>query len=343
MMRSRTTKVLVGVVGVLALLFVAGGLWLRGKVDPSGPAGSAVRVDIALGTSTSEIADLLADEGVVSDGNVFRLYLRLKGGGPFKAGVYDLNRSMAMGQAVDALERGPLLPPAASLTIPEGLTLDQISVRVGSVGHLDANVFLELAKGGTIRSRYQPPGSTSLEGLLFPETYRIDEDEDEAAVLRRLVTTFEEVADGVGVGEAQTRVGVTPYQAVIVASLVEAEAKADDDRDKIARVIYNRLAKGMPLGIDAAFYYVLPPERRGSALRRSDLDRDGPYNTRLRAGLVPTPIMAPSKASLNAALHPAPGPWLYYVLKDKTTHAFTDDYNQFLRDKRAAEEQGLIP
>jgi UPF0755 protein len=302
-----------------------------------------VIVDIALGTSTKDIADLLAEDGIVADATIFRLYLRLKGGGPFKAGVYDLRKSMAMGDIMAVLESGPKLPPASNLTIPEGLNLVEIAERVGSVGALDANVFLDLAQGGTVRSKYQPSADTPLEGLLFPDTYRVGEKEDEAAVLQRLVTTFEQVADGIGYTDARARVGVSPYEAIIVASLIEAEAKSDDDREKIARVIYNRLAQGIPLGIDATFYYALPPERRGTSLRRSDLDRDGPYNTRKRVGLVPTPIMAPGKASLAAALHPAPGPWLYYVLQDATTHTFTDDYDQFLRDKRAAHEKGLIP
>jgi UPF0755 protein len=88
---------------------------------------------------------------------------------------------------------------------------------------------------------------------------------------------------------------------------------------------------------------VLPLERRGTSLRQSDLDRDTPYNTRLHTGLVPTPIAAPGRASLEAALRPADGPWLYYVLQDERTHAFSTDYQQFLRDKAAAEDKGLIP
>jgi UPF0755 protein len=129
-----------------------------------------------------------------------------------------------------------------------------------------------------------------------------------------------------------------------VASLVEAEAKIDDDRAKIARVIYNRLEQGIPLGIDATFYYHLGPDRKGTSLRVSDLEEDSPYNTRENAGLVPTPIAAPGRASLEAAMNPEPGDWLYYVLADaEGHHAFTSDYNQFLRDKRAAEQNGLIP
>jgi peptidoglycan lytic transglycosylase G len=98
----------------------------------------------------------------------------------------------------------------------------------------------------------------------------------------------------------------------------------------------------MPLGIDSAFYYALPLDRRGTLLRQSDLDRDTPYNTRLHAGLTPTPIDMPGKPSLEAALHPADGNWLYYVLQDSTTHAFTNDYQEFLRLQAAAKQKGLL-
>jgi UPF0755 protein len=216
-----------------------------------------------------------------------------------------------------------------------------VAARISKVKHLSSEKFLALARGGTVRSKFQPAGVNSLEGFLYPETYRIEDTEDEAAVLRRMVGTFDDVGDEVGLANAQATAGISPYQAVIVASLIESETKLDEERPKIARVIYNRLAKGIPLGIDATFYFEL--HRRGGALHQSELDRDTPYNTRKHAGLVPGPIAMPRRASLDAALHPADGPWLYYVLKDQTAHTFTDDYNQFLRDKQAAQRAGLIP
>ncbi|MEA3020432.1 MAG: hypothetical protein QOI47_1956, partial [Actinomycetota bacterium] len=195
-----------------------------------------------------------------------------------------------------------------------------------------------------IRSGFQPPNQPSMEGLLFPDTYRIEQTEDEQHVLQRMVDTFDQVAGDIGYANAQAKVGVSPYEAIIVASLVESEAKVDGDRAKIARVIYNRLQKHIPLGIDATFYYVLGESRKHTGLRQSDLAIDSPYNTRKNAGLVPTPIAVPGRASLEAALNPEPGPWLYYVIADKAgRHAFTDDYNQFLRDQQAAQKAGLIP
>lgn len=340
----RTSRWLValGVVLAVGLVVVGGaGVWIKGRIDPSGPPGKVVVFDVPRGTSTAGIAEKLANEGIISSAEVFRWYLRIKGGGPFEAGQYHLRLRSAMGDVVAALDDGPDLPPAVNLTIPEGLWVSEVAARIGRIKRLDPSTFLALATGGTIRSKFQPPNVNSLEGLLYPETYRVEDTEDEAAVLKRMVGTFDEVGDEVGLANAQATAGVTPYQAIIVASLIESETKLDEERPKIARVIYNRLAKGIPLGIDATFYFEL--QRRGGSLRQSELDRDTPYNTRIRAGLVPGPIAMPRKASLEAALHPADGPWLYYVLKDQTAHTFTDDYNQFLRDKRAAEQAGLIP
>jgi UPF0755 protein len=248
-----------------------------------------------------------------------------------------------MGDVVTAMEAGPALPAAENLTVPEGLVLEQVAQRIARIKHLDQAKFLAAAKSGDVRSKYQPGGQLSLEGLLFPDTYRIEDKEDELAVLARMVGTFDDVATSLGYDQAEQKVGYTPYQVITVASLVEAEAKDDADRAKIARVIYNRLEKKMPLGIDATFYFALPLDRRGTGLRQSDLDRPGPYNTRKNVGLVPTPVALPGKASLEAALNPEPGNWLYYVLKDQRTHAFSSDYNQFLRDKQAAQQKGLIP
>lgn len=340
--RGSRWLVVVGVVLAVSLVVVGGaGVWVKGKIDPSGPPGKVVAFDIPRGATTAAIAEKLAKEGIISSADVFRWYLRIKGGGPFEAGQYRLQLRSAMGTVVSTLDDGPDLPPAVNLTIPEGLWVSEVAARVGRIKRLDAGKFLSLATGGTIRSKFQPPNVNSLEGMLYPETYRVEDTEDETAVLKRMVGTFDEVADEVGLANAQATAGVSPYEAIIVASLIESETKLDEERPKIARVIYNRLAKGIPLGIDATFYF--ERQRRGGSLYQSELDRDTPYNTRKRAGLVPGPIAMPRKSSLEAALRPAEGPWLYYVLKDPIAHTFTDDYNQFLRDKRAAQQAGLIP
>jgi UPF0755 protein len=339
--RQRWVRI-VGVLAAVALVVLgAGGLWVKGKIDPPGPPGDEIAVDIPSGTTTTGIAEILEEKGVITSATIFRWYLRIKGGGPFDAGLYRLRTNSAMGDVVKAMEAGPDLPPAVNLTIPEGYWLEEVAARVDTVEHLDGARFFELARSNTIRSKFQPAEVTSLEGFLYPETYRVELREDEEDVLRRMVETFDLVATEAGLGDAQAKVGYTPYQALIVASLIEAETRLDEERPKIARVIYNRLEQGIPLGIDATFYFAL--DRRGGSLRQSDLEIDSPYNTRTNAGLVPGPIAMPRRASIEAAVNPEPGPWLYYVLKDEIAHTFTDSYDQFLRDKRAAQEAGLIP
>ena len=331
-----------GVLAVMALIAVgAGAMWVRGKIDPSGPPGEETTFVIESGATTTDVAEQLAAEGIITDATVFRLWLRVKGGGPFKAGTYTLQRNSSFDEVVAALEAGPALPPAEFITIPEALTLRKVIERVGRSERFDGEYFQQLVEGGEFRSRYQPEGAP-LEGFLYPDTYRVEEGDDEVDLLEAMIAAFDAHADAVGLGDAEARVGVSPYEALIVASLIEAEAKADEDRAKIARVIYNRLETGMTLGIDATFYYVLP-EREGMGLRQSDLAIDSPYNTRTNAGLVPTPIAMPRRASLEAAMNPEPGPWLFYVLQDERTHFFTDDYNEFLRAKSRAQQNGLIP
>ena len=340
---GRALTIIASLAAVAVLLLGAGAFWAKGQIDPSGVPGPVVKVDIPLGTSTSGIASLLDRKGVITNARVFRLYLKLKGGGPFDAGLYELRRRSSMGDVIAALEKGPALPPAVNLTIPEGLVVEQVAKRVARDPHLSTEAFLQVARSGDVRSKFQPAGQLSLEGLLFPDTYRVEEKEDELDLLARMVRTFDDVATELGYDNAKQLVGRSPYETIIVASLVEAEAKDDADRAKIARVIYNRLQQHIPLGIDATFYFALPLDRRGTGLRKSDLERPGPYNTRLNVGLVPTPVALPGRASLEAALHPAEGPWLYYVLKDRRTHAFTDSYDEFLRLKREAQQKGLIP
>jgi UPF0755 protein len=134
---------------------------------------------------------------------------------------------------------------------------------------------------------------------------------------------------------------ITPYEVVIVASLIEKETSRPEERPMIARVIYNRLARGMTLGIDASVLYAIGEQK--DQITRRDLEIDSPYNTRKFPGLPPTPISAPGRASLEAALNPVDGPWLYYVIADTDgRHFFTDDYEEFLDASDEARSKGLL-
>jgi UPF0755 protein len=332
---------LLGVLAVLVVVGLGAGVWVLRQVNPSGGLGAKVTVDVAPGTSVAGVAAKLDAKGVIRSARIFRLYLKVKGGiGTVQAGEYELPTNLSMGAARAALRRGPSIK-FQKLTIPEGLTLEQIADRVGALPGRSRDRFLAAARSGTVRSKWQPAGTNSLEGLLFPDTYLITEKEDETSIVRRLVGRFDQVADEVGLSGGTEPAGLGPYQVVVGASLVESEAKVPDDRPLIASVIVNRLQKGMKLQIDATVLYALGAHK--DRVLNSDLEVDSPYNTYKVDGLPPTPISAPGKASLQAMLHPADTTFLYYVLSDRNgKHAFATTPSEFEALKAEARRKGLL-
>lgn len=339
----RLLKVFLALLVAGLLLASAVGFWVVKQIGGS-PGGAEVAIELPLGSSTARIAAILDEEGVISSARLFRLYTRVTGAGPFQAGGYTFKKDQSFSSVVKTLDKGPQRV-FQRLTVPEGLTLVQIAERVGKLPGRSAEKFLEVARSGSIRSQFQPADSVNLEGLTLAETYEFEPKDDEAAILKRLVEAFDAVAVEVGLDQAPTKLGLTPYQAVIVASLIEEEAKIPEDRPKMARVIYNRLARKERLGIDATLRYGL--NRPTQPLRVSDLDSDTPYNTRKFAGLPPTPIAAPGRAALEATMSPADGPWIFYVLDPdqsrtpKGGHFFTDSAREFEVVKAQCRKAGL--
>ena len=338
---TRRRQLTLGALGLGLLATIVAGVWLARVVDPPGPPGGRVSVAIPPGTSAAGIAARLERQGVLSSARVFRVYLRVKGAGTsFQAGEYELHRRMAMGDVLDALHAGPRIR-FAKLVIPEGFSLDEIAAAVGRLPGHDAGRFLQLARSGAVRSRWQPPGVSSLEGLLFPDTYLVTDKEDETAVLSRLVRRFDEVAGQIGLGQRHLPAGMSPYQAVVAASLVEGEAKVPEDRPLIASVIENRLERGMKLQVDATVLYALGHHQ--SRVLFKDLEVDSPYNTYKVDGLPPTPIGSPGRASLEAVIDPANEEYIYYVLFDKNgKHAFAKTAAEFDRLKAEARRRGVL-
>ena len=340
--RGRRALVLLAVVVACGLLAVGvGALWFQRQADPSGPRGQAITVAIPKGSSTQRIAAILDEKGVVDSARTFAPYVRAKGAGPFQTGSYTLPRNESFATVVATLSKGPKLS-FERLTIPEGFTLRQVAERVGELPGRSAETFLEVAESGAVRSRYQPAGSNDLEGLLFPDTYQVQDKDDERAILQRMVTTFDTAAAQAGL-DAVTQGGVvTPYQAVIVASLVEREAKREQDRGPVARVIYNRLKRNMLLQVDATLLYARG-EHKNRVLDR-DKEIDSPYNTYKRPGLPPTPIAAPGRSALAAAIDPPDGEFLFYVTVNdctgETVFARTNAEHERNVARRRAENPG---
>ena len=330
---------------LLVLVVLAGGVlaglrWYQHQIDPPGPPGAAVEVVIPNNTPTARIGGILHAKGIIGNATLFRYYAQYKGRGGFEAGRYKFRLRQSFDSVLTALAKGPSVPDQAKVTFPEGFRITQIAARVGAqLPGRTTDAFLGVTTSGKVRSAYEPTGSTNLEGFLFPETYTFTLDDDETAIASRMVETFDQVADQVGLNDSVAKVGISPYQALIVASLVEREAKHDEDRAKIARVIYNRLKKGMPLQIDATIVYALGGVTR---VLDEDLKLDSPFNSYTNKGLPPTPIASPGRASLEAALAPEAGDWLYYVVTTPDGHhSFATTFKQHQANIKLAQERGV--
>ena len=326
---------------VLLLLLVApvvgGYLYLSsiGFYGESKP-GKEVRLEIPRGAGTQTIGRVLEESGVIDSAFGFRLATYFQGGvEDIQAGEYEIPTGLTARDALAALvDSGPIGEKFVNVTFPEGSWLIDFAYKVGRDTHLSEKKFLDIVQNGKVDSTLKPEGIDTLEGLLFPSTYQVVKKDTEESLASELVQEMEKQAEKAGIFDKADSLGVTPYEAIIIASMIEGEASVAGDRDKIARVIYNRLEQGIALGIDATVIYALGEHK--TELTVSDLEIDSPYNTRKVAGLPPTPIGAPGFASLAAAANPADGPWLYYVLSDcEGNHAFSEDYNDFLRNKDA--------
>jgi UPF0755 protein len=342
--QSRRRKRRVAVVAVLILLllpFLVAAGWLWWQIDPLTGPGSDVVVEVEQDWGVSEIADELADQGVIGSSLAFQAYAKVTGAGPFQAGAYDLRKNMGARDAISALEDGPRpAPRGRELALPPGLTLDEIAARVGELPGMSADRFLEVANSGSVRSVYQPQGVTALEGLLYPDTYFVAKKQNEKDVVRLLVETFDDKATAAGIQDAPS-VGLTPYEAVIVASLIQNETGIPEELPLVSAVIRNRLDDGELLQID----YTLCYARGGCPPAPTDADReiDSPYNTYRYAGLPPTPISSVTEPSLRAAVSPADVDYKFYVLTDdEGHHAFAETLAEHEANIADAQERGIL-
>jgi UPF0755 protein len=338
--RRRRTLLAIALVLLPVVLVLCAGGWFLYELNPPGGAGKRVGVDIPRRTGTSEIGDLLSDKGVIGSSQAFEIYVGVTRAGPFAPGHYTMRENLGVRAAVNTLKSGPGKGPEARLVVAPGLTLSEIADRVGALKGHSRDAFLQVAQSGSVRSKYQPPDGTSLEGLLFPDTYFVSKDETDQQILTRLVSKFDKVADAIRLSEPNAA-GLSPYQTIITASLIEREAKLDEDRPLISAVIHNRLAAGRALQVDATVCYA-----KGGCTQSptsADLAIDSPYNTYRVVGLPPTPISTVTATSLTAAQNPAQVPYLYYVLSDKNgKHAFATTPEEHERNVEEARKKGLL-
>jgi UPF0755 protein len=194
---------------------------------------------------------------------------------------------------------------------------------------------------GQIRSAFEPAGVNSLEGLLFPDTYFIAPNESDESIVHKLVARFDQIATQVGLANSAATNGLTPYETIVSASLIQTEAKLAEDAPLISAVIVNRLHQGMPLQVDSTLCYA----KGGCPPLPTNADKKiaSPYNTYLNHGLPPTPISSVTQVNLQAALNPAAVPYLYYVVADKNgKHAFATTLDEHNKNVAAAKAKGLL-
>ena len=333
--RRRGGVILLIVILFLVSVVVASGGWWTWATTASGGGHQKIVVVIPSGSTGAQVADILKKANVIRSTFAFKVMSRFRGFSKgFEAGTYtSLTTNMSVSAALTALKAGPLPQKSLSAVFPEGLTVDQIADRVQDQLGIPKKDFLAAAQSGTFSlPPYLPKNTKNLEGFLFPKKYDFLSGVKASDVIKKLLDQFAIEVKGLRWNDYKTLGLKSRYEVVIIASMIEREAKFDEDRSKIARVIYNRLAQGKALEIDATVEYALGTYK--PRLTYDDLKVQSPYNTYLHTGLPPTPIASPGLASIQAALAPADGNWLYYLVCDTAGHhAFTNSYSEFLRLK----------
>ena len=345
------------VLAASVLLLGSLGWWAIRVLNPSGDPGVAINFTVNEGDTVSSVATRLESAGIIGNAMIFRWYASTKGSVALTPGYYALKPKDNAGSLIEALSTPPD-QTFISVTFPEGMTVAQMGKRLSEkMTFMSVEDFATAANSPDTESVLRPKSVTSLEGLLFPDTYQISGDDTEARVVARLVSMMERVTRQVDLTAGAKARGFSPYEILIIASLIEREAKVPTDRSKIAQVIYNRLAKKMKLEIDASVKYGQDPAMTWTEMKTTDTA----YNTYINAGLPPTPIANPGKASIQAALAPFGAPpatdpacsglavgvkceYLYYVLADAAGgHVFATTYDQHLLNVEKSKAAGLLP
>jgi UPF0755 protein len=340
------------IVLLLAALVVVTWTLVLGSRPVSGDR-TPIRVLIVQGASARSITETLYEQGLIRSPFVFKLTCLMSGSSErLKPGVYEFSRAMNAPEIIKSLVEGNTLE--SWVTIPEGKTLREIADILAAKQLADPDAFLMLTTcQGDVFPGYPFIYSDNLEGYLFPDTYLIKRGESADEIVRMMLDTFskkvvernrEEIEQVIGqrfgLGEDGFAIGL--HKLLTVASLIEREAKIAADRPKISAVIWNRLARGMKLEVDATVSYRLGESRANKpTLSSADLASDSPYNTYTRTGLPPAPICNPGLASIIAALQPAAIDSLYYVAKPDGSHIFSRTIEQHNAAKKAIRDGKL--
>jgi UPF0755 protein len=313
--RNRTYRrnvMTVIVIGVMLAPLAIASVWVLSNVESSTAGNADIVVEIQQGWDPVKVGDVLEEKGVIASSAAFQEVSASAQFSSWVAGNYDFVENSGPREALDTLRGGPRRTiPDMELLLPPGLNLQQIADRVGKLEGKSSERFMQAVQSNTIRSKYMPTDVTSLEGFTWPDTYFIGANETEAQILQKIVTQFDNEADRIGLANSGATNGLSPYDTLVSASLIQAEAGTKEDAPLISAVIVTRLKDDMPLQIDATLCYA----KGGCPPVPTDEDRkiDSPYNTYRNKGLPPGPLETVNEVSLRAAMNPAPVPFKYYV------------------------------
>jgi UPF0755 protein len=322
--RRRILALALILVGVLVAWFLIA-LFQPPPFDPGDGSGQAI-VTVPEGATASDVADLLTEDDVVSNGTLLKLRLKLAGESDnILPGRYVLAHNMSYGSAIDTLTSSG---GKINVTIPEGEDRTQIAATIKDLGL--SGDYLEASKSfkGFDPNKYGAKDPKSLEGFLFPATYELDPGSSVDQLVSKQLQGFEQNFAGVDMSYAKSK-NLTVYDVLTIASMIDKEVQIPSERPLVAAVIYNRLHRGMPLQIDATTRFEF--HNYTGDITESQLQSGSPFNTRINAGLPPTPIGNPGLDAIKAAAQPAKVDYLYYVLNGNNTghHCFTASGSEF--------------
>jgi UPF0755 protein len=315
--------------------------WLNKSVNtPHTHNKSNQYIVIPKGTTPTEIITKLTTEGILSNEMATLVYLRAFGdASKLKAGEYQFDSPITSVQVLQELEKGE--ERTTKLTIPEGFTRFDIAKRIAEkfpqTPPMDEKAVLYLMDDVSLIKELDSTAK-NLEGYMYPTTYSFPKGVTTQQIIKTMVEQFKKFWKPEW-NEKAKQLGKTPHEIVTIGSLIETESKFDGERQVVASVIYNRLNKGIALGIDQTAVYIAKMENRwDGTINKSDLESNSPYNTRKFSGLPPGPISSVTESSINAALNPATTDYIFYVLnveKNDGSHNFYASANEFEKGKAA--------
>lgn len=343
--RKSVLKITLIVLGTIFLIGLIGFLYVSSALKPYDKKDETViQVEIPIGSGLNTIASKLEEAGVIKNARIFKYYAKFNNESQFQAGSYDLTRAMTPDELIESLKTGKVYrEPEFTLTIPEGLTIEQMGAIVEKKTNITKEEFVDYVNDpktvDSFISLYptlvteevkDPKIKVPLEGYLFPATYPFFEKEPtiEEIVTKMIDATSMHVSPHM---EKLQELNKTPHWLLTFASLLEREATSQADRATIASVFYNRLEQGMPLQTDPTVLYAQGEHK--SRVLYKDLEVDDPYNTYKNKGLPPGPIAGAGTSSIEAVLDPSKTNYLYFLADENGKNYFTDSYEEHLKNR----------